>query len=65
MQIGRPGARVFQLKFKEEPGRNLFFWAQEPDAAQDDDYCSAVNNILNLDVEGEPLPLLGSSLLAS
>lgn len=25
-QIARPGARVFELKFPDEPQRNLFFW---------------------------------------
>ncbi len=28
VQIARPGARVFELRFPEEKQRNLFFWAQ-------------------------------------
>ena len=28
LQINRPGARVFILKFPEDSSRNLFFWAQ-------------------------------------
>lgn len=26
LQIDRPGTRVFELKFPDEPQRNLFFW---------------------------------------
>lgn len=53
LQIDRPGSRVFLLKFAAEPDRNLFFWAQEPDAAQDAEYVAAVNNVLNAGLEGE------------
>lgn len=28
MQISRPGARIFELRFPEEKHRNMFFWAQ-------------------------------------
>ena len=52
LQLDKPGTRVFLLKFKEEESRNLFFWAQEPDASQDEDYCAAVNNLINADVQG-------------
>ncbi|GAB4823587.1 hypothetical protein N2152v2_010633 [Parachlorella kessleri] len=50
-QLDKPGTRVFLLKFNEEESRNLFFWAQEPDASQDEDYSAAVNNLLNADVQ--------------
>eukprot|EP00887_Chlorella_sp_A99_P000404 scaffold13.g404.t1 len=45
-KVGRPGARVFLLKFPDDPSRNLFFWAQEPDAAQDDSHVTRINELL-------------------
>jgi hypothetical protein len=47
MQLERPGARVFLLKFASEPARNLLFWAQEADAGGDGAHVAAVTAALN------------------
>ena len=46
-QLARPNARLFKLTFAEDASRNLFFWAQEPDAAGDDGTVAAVNAAAN------------------
>ncbi|KAL4853861.1 26S proteasome regulatory subunit RPN13 [Chlorella vulgaris] len=51
-KIARPGSRVFELRFPEEKQRNLFFWAQEVAAEDDDEYVAAINLALNMDVDG-------------
>ncbi|PRW33310.1 adhesion molecule [Chlorella sorokiniana] len=56
------GRRVFELRFPEEKERNMFFWAQEPSADEDETYVAAVHAALNseeadtMDAEGPAAP---------
>ncbi|KAI7839776.1 hypothetical protein COHA_006576 [Chlorella ohadii] len=50
-----PGRRVFELRFPEEKERNMFFWAQEPSADEDETYVAAVNAALNAEEDGDAM----------
>ena len=63
-QLPRPGARVFLLKFAEEPSRNLLFWAQERSAERDEEDVAAVTAALN-QIEGEAKPMGPQALMCA
>lgn len=44
---------MFTLKFPSEPDRDLFFWAQEPQADSDTQFVNAVNAALTSVLDGE------------
>ena len=48
-----PGARIFKLSFDEggDASRDLFLWAQEPDAASDDASVESFNRALNTTID--------------
>lgn len=52
-KLDRPnGARIFLLKFLNEPTRNLLFWAQEPNKDLDHEHIQSVNIALNSILDG-------------
>ena len=57
-------ARVFLLKFAEEPSRNLLFWAQERSAERDEEDVAAVTAALN-QIEGEAKPMGPQALMCA
>jgi len=50
-----PAPRCYALRFEGQPGRDLFFWMQEPNAAQDGQHTAAVNAALGQSGELEAL----------
>lgn len=48
-----PGARIFKLSFEGDPSRDLFLWAQEPDASGDDSSVENFNRALNTTIDVE------------
>jgi len=48
-----PGARIFKLAFEGDASRDLFLWAQEPDASGDEASVESFNRALNTTIEVE------------
>lgn len=50
VQVDRPGSRIFHLSFQDKD-RDLFFWAQEVNAADDRQHAAKVNEAINTSAE--------------
>ena len=48
-----PGARIFKLSFEGDASRDLFLWAQEPDASGDDASVESFNRALHTTIDVE------------
>jgi hypothetical protein len=46
-----PGARIFKLSFENDASRDLFLWAQEPDATGDEASVESFNRALNTTID--------------
>lgn len=51
-----PAARCYALRFEGQSGRDLFFWMQEPKAAEDEARVAAANSALGATPDEPALP---------